>query len=158
MCAIVDANVIHEVFGSSRNEAGKRFFDWISSGKGRLVAGGQLIGELYGSSAGFRVWAQEAVLAGNMKIENENQVVTRTRALGKTGQCISDDPHIIALAQVSGARLLYSNDKDLQRDFKDKRLIDNPRGKIYTTAQRADYSSTHRNLLARRDLCAAAQF
>lgn len=62
MCAIVDATVINEVFGSSRNEAGKRFFDWISSGKGRLVAGGQLMGELYGSSAGFRIWAQEAVI------------------------------------------------------------------------------------------------
>ena len=42
-------------------------------------------------------------------------------------------PHVLALAQVSGARLLYSNDQTLQRDFKNSKLIKNPRGNVYTT-------------------------
>ena len=40
MCAIVDANVAHEVFGTSQTPAGKRFYDWINEGQGRLVIGG----------------------------------------------------------------------------------------------------------------------
>ena len=42
MCAIVDANVAYEVFGSDRPPAGKRFFDWQSSPRGQLVVGGKL--------------------------------------------------------------------------------------------------------------------
>ena len=52
--------------------------------------------------------------------------------LVERGVCQSNDQHVIALAIVSGARLLYSNDRRLQRDFKDRRLIDPP-GKVYST-------------------------
>ena len=33
MCAIIDANVASEVFGTDRPEAGARFFDWINARK-----------------------------------------------------------------------------------------------------------------------------
>lgn len=46
----------------------------------------------------------------------------------------SDDPHIIALARVGGARILYSEDRALHTDFKDLRLVPRPKGKIYHTA------------------------
>ena len=46
----------------------------------------------------------------------------------------SDDPHVLALARVSGARLLYTGDTDLIADFKDKKIIDSPRGKVYSGA------------------------
>ena len=46
----------------------------------------------------------------------------------------SNDPHILALARASGARLVYTGDGKLIADFKNKRLIDGPRGKIYTGA------------------------
>ena len=52
----------------------------------------------------------------------------------------SDDPDIIALAQVSGVKLLVSNDENLHSDF--KTVV---RGKIYQT-------SAHKRLL-RNDLC-----
>ena len=39
MCAIVDANVASEVFGTDRPEAGARFFDWINARSGRLFVG-----------------------------------------------------------------------------------------------------------------------
>lgn len=45
--------------------------------------------------------------------------------------CRSNDIHIIALAQASGARILCSHDHALHADFKNKRLVDNPRGKVY---------------------------
>ena len=43
-------------------------------------------------------------------------------------------------------RLLYTADKDLIADFKDKRFIDNPRGRVYSSAANA-------SLLA-RSVCA----
>lgn len=58
----------------------------------------------------------------------------------------SDDPHVLALARVSGARLLYTGDTDLIADFKDKKIIDSPRGKVYSGAANA-------NLLS-RSVCA----
>jgi hypothetical protein len=50
--------------------------------------------------------------------------------------CKSDDPHIIALAQVSGARLLCSHDEGLGEDFTNAKLI-KPRGKVYKNASHA---------------------
>ena len=61
-------------------------------------------------------------------------------------QIVSDDPHVLALARVSGARLLYTNDANLMADFKNKRLIDDPRGSVYTRAANAH--------LFRRAVCA----
>ena len=84
MCAIVDANITHELFGSDRGKAGVRFLEWVEAGNGRL---------------------------------------------------------------------LYSNDTALQQDFKDKGIIDNPRGKVYSTLQHSDFRPSHQELLRRKDLC-----
>jgi len=53
----------------------------------------------------------------------------------KLNICRSDDIHILALARAGGARLLYTEDKDLKKDFKNKAIIDDPRGKIYSGAK-----------------------
>ena len=66
------------------------------------------------------------------------------------GVCKSNDLHVLALALVSGARLLYTNDTALIDDFGNRDIVARPRGKIYTTAQVTD---AHRRLLAARDLC-----
>ena len=47
----------------------------------------------------------------------------------------SDDEHILALARVSGARLLFSGDQDLHDDFKNADIISNPKGKVYQTQE-----------------------
>lgn len=152
MCAIVDANVVSEVFGTNPSEAGKRFFLWVENNvNGRLVVGGKLRKELYNSSPKFRKWAQQAQLSGNMRIENEGQINLREEELREASECVSNDPHIIALARASGARLLYSNDKKLRQDFKN--LVDG--GKIYSTLKTRKFSKSHKTLLAMRDLCRA---
>ena len=150
MCAIVDANVAHEVFGAGRPEAGRKFFEWINDGSGRLVVGGKLFEELKKSSDGFRNLGQQLQLAGRMTIVNKSVINKRTDQLQTS--CRSDDPHVIALAQVSGARLLYSNDRALQRDFKNRKLIDSPKGSVYTTLMHKGYRDSHKDLL-KRDLC-----
>ena len=170
MCAILDNDVVHQVFISddrrkarddNRPEAGKEFFKWIDSGKGTLVVGGKLLQELARTHS-FSVWMQMHLLSGRgvMRI-NDQEVNNRTRMLQQANLCRSNDKHVIALAQVSGARLLYSNDGLLHDDFEDKALIDNPPGKIYTTRKHKDappeqdntrFRRSHRDML-RRNPC-----
>ena len=69
--------------------------------------------------------------------------------------CRSDDEHVLALAVVSGARLLYTNDTALIADFKNREIIANPRGKVYSTAVSNRVTATHRRLLGDRTLCRA---
>lgn len=156
MCAIVDANVVSKVFGTKSSGAAKEFFLWIENkDNGHLVVGGKLLEELNKVSE-FREWAKQAVNSGSIRIINKEKVDARENGLRKKPMYKSNDPHVIALAQVSGARLLYTNDERLQEDFNTKELIDKPRGKVYTTLHgREAFSRDHRRLLARKDLCQA---
>ena len=160
MCAILDASVIGEVFGRAPPEAAVKFLQWINKGSGRLVAGGKLLREL-NENALFQEWARQALLSGRMKVADEQRVAVRATKLKKEGLYESDDPHVLALAQISGARLLYSNDRDLTNDFRDTSLIDNPHGKVYTTRKDKDaprsqdntkFRRSHRELL-KRNVC-----
>lgn len=153
MCAIIDANVVAEVFGSSRPPAGAKFFDWLHDGKTILVVGGRLLRELSDASNNFSRWAQVVQHSKHMRIVDDAKVNDKTKQLLADRICKSDDEHIIALAQLGGARLLYSNDGDLHQDFDDKSLIDNPRGKVYSTLRNKNFTRGKRDLLRRRDLC-----
>lgn len=154
MCAIVDANVAHQVFGEDRPPAGEGFFDWLSGPRGQLVVGGRLREEL-GRNASK--WLKTASLYGRVRSVIDEDVNGRTEALRRNNICTSNDEHVIALALVSGARLLYTNDKALIEDFKNRDIVAGPRGKIYTTARNDRFTEVHRQLLAEPDLCRAPQ-
>ena len=154
MCAIVDANVVGEVFGREREPAANGFFDWLNTGEGKLVVGGKLKRELYSGSSNFKAWAIGATLAGRMREVNDQSVENKTLQLQNRSECKSNDRHVLALAQVSGSRLLYSNDRSLQRDFKNKALIDNPRGTVYSTLRTKNLTRKRRSqLVTRMELC-----
>ena len=159
MGAILDTNVVPEVFGSNRPEAGKKFFDWINKGLGRLIVGGKLLEELNSTPA--REWIKQAGLSTRVKTENEAKVNVSTKKLRNKGGFKSNDPHILALAQVSGARLLYSNDGDLRDDFLNEELIDRPLGKVYSTkCGSGKFQKGHKELLRKLkkgDLCGTPQ-
>jgi len=57
--------------------------------------------------------------------------------------CESDDPHVIALAQISGARILCSRDKNLHKDFTNSELVNDPRGRIYQNSSHAQLFRRH---------------
>ena len=161
MCAIVDKNVVHEVFGNSeRPEAGKKFFDWLES-RGRLVIGGKVRRELT-QQLNFVEWSSQATQAGRAIEYSDEEIDELTEKLKQHGGCKSDDCHIIALAQISGARLLHSNDDKLRDDFRNKQILNNPRGKIYNTSKPLrkhpdmdfkKYRPSHKKLLSDRKLC-----
>ena len=152
MCAIVDANVASEVFGDARPPAGRRFFDWLGSPRGELVVGGKLRAEL-SRNLRFSRWLEIAIRYGRARSVMDEEVEDRANELRRREACTSDDTHVLALALVSGARLLYTNDAALIKDFKNRRIVANPGGKVYTTAKGNRLTSTHKRLLAARNLC-----
>ena len=106
-----------------------------------------------GRNAGFVRWIRTAQRAGRARRISDEDVDAQTDALRTQGICRSDDEHVIALARLSGARLLFTNDNALQDDFRDRQIVRGTQGRIYTTQRSGDVSRTHRDLLSRRDLC-----
>ena len=132
MCVIVDNDVRDEVFGGAGSEAGKYLFDWLSDGRGKLAVGGKLRRELSGSSRFVR-WMKTAQLVGRVVSVEDERVDRESDLILEGGLCESNDPHVLALARVSGSRLLFTNDRRLQKDFRNQRIIRRPRGVVYTT-------------------------
>ncbi len=148
MLSIVDNSVRDEVFGVNQSPAGKFFFDWLNSGKGTLVAGGSVLKELDGAGT-FKKWFAEALRLGRARRITYDKMDIEVKKLENQAVYQSDDPHVLALALVSGARLLFSNDQLLQKDFKNPKIINSGkgRGRVYSTSFSKDVSSTHRSLL-----------
>ena len=159
MCVIIDANAVSEIFGSelfggkdTRPEAGKQLVDWIYSDPERLVVGGkQLEDEL--DSASFSLWRREMKRRGQLREYNDKEVDQRAEELRGQKACQSDDAHIIALAQISNARLLYSKDKTLHKDFKNSNLLNDPVGKIFPRGNRSQDRRRRDKILADKNLC-----
>ena len=129
MCAILDTNCCHEIFGNSQTVAGKRFLDWLNS-HGKLVIGGKLGSELAKNSRAARLVAAlraagKAKLVSDLVVQQEEQALTKLRILK------SNDAHVVALARVTKARILYSHDENLHADFKNHQIISQPRGSVY---------------------------
>lgn len=139
MCAILDTCVAHEVFSRGGSgpttEAGREFFQWLQDGKGKLVIGGKLRGELLRVSQ-FSRWATEALRTGGgngkLMVVDDQCIEDEAQEIERCNDLRSNDSHIIALAQVSGARLLFSKDRKLIKDFENPDIINNPPGEIYS--------------------------
>ena len=68
------------------------------------------------------------------------------RTVGELRLCRSNDLHVVALARLSGARVLCTNDHDLEIDFTNRQLVPAPKGKIYKNAN-------HKAILIHNRLC-----
>lgn len=97
MCAIVDANVAHEVFGDNRTPAGQHFYDWLARRNGgTLAVGGRLLRELNNYSQ-FRTIFRERVLAGKAKLVTDDEMASALDDLPNE-LVESNDHHVLALA------------------------------------------------------------
>ena len=157
MCAIIDASVTFEVFGKKQTEAGKRFRNWLDGGRGRLVVGGKNLEELT-RNGNFARWFREERRRGDRVRQPRNEIISeRQQALVGDGLPTSDDEHVLALALVSGARLLYSNDRRLKNDFLNTEIVREPEGRVYTThhggRRITHFTDEHEELLRTENLC-----
>lgn len=147
MCAIVDANCWHEVFSGTRPEAGEAFYRWIERGDGRAVVGGALLRDELAKGHGRMRLIQELQLMGMVLRVDDAEVDEAAAEIEQGGLCRSNDTHIVALARVGRATLLYSNDGDLHQDFTNPALLKG--GKVYSTQQSKDFRPSQRKLLER---------
>ncbi len=153
MCAIIDNDVVHQLFGDRPTEAGLYFLRWLGRGNGGVVVvGGRLFRELSQNPKFVRFFT-DRLQAGRARRIPDGDVSAAEEAIRAASTCRSNDVHVLALAHTSGARLLFTNDRALQRDFADPEIIDGTRGRIYTTVERSDVRRSHVDLLRRTDLC-----
>ena len=121
--------------------------EWLTKKDGCLVYGGRLADELRRIDNARRL-VLVLQRAGRARLIDKYELEVEEMNLKRTGLCQSDDLHVIALARVSGARTLCSKDAHLCRDFKNHKLISNPRGSVYRTATKA-----HKKLLRHTSSC-----
>lgn len=147
MCIIIDNCMRDDFFGSSPSKASIVVRNWIRESTGRVVYGGKLAAELNGSESAKRTLAEWS-RAGRARLIPRSVVDIEQAKLDSLKLCASNDSHVIALARVSGARVLFSSDADLHSDFKSPQLIDNPRGSVYQ-------NESHAHLLVHTRSCAS---
>jgi predicted nucleic acid-binding protein len=131
MCLIVDNNVAADFFCGSNPDLDplkKAVFNATCC----LYYGGTKLRNEYFRSPKVRRVVKNLDQAGRAKAISDVLVDARMNQVEPN--CISDDPHIIALALESGARLLCSFDQALHTDFTNAALINNPRGSVYQQA------------------------
>ena len=136
MCVIIDTSMAADFVNEKKNTAPLK--KWLDRGGGKLISppsGTPLDAEYRGSR--FERILTEYREAGTAVTISESDTKRVQKLSAKLKPRLkSNDSHIIALAKVSGAKLLASYDEDLGDDFK-KHIS---KGKVYKYA-------THESLL-----------
>ena len=154
---IVDTNVHGDVFpfGSSpdsRSVAGKQLFKWLDSPSGRMVIGGKYRRDELTQDDAFNTWLNEAMKDGRIRRIPDPDVDHEEQALISRGGLKSNDAHILALARVSKAGILYTRDERLRKDFKDSDFGP-PGGLLYPDGESRNATGHRRRMLNRMDTC-----
>ena len=142
MHIIIDANCSADALTPTPKPEFSPLIRAILEGKKKLAVGGTKQKREYMKNT--KAWkyiqlldqAGRAFLVSDIKVDEEELVIKANIPL------VSDDPHLLALARLSGARILCSLDQALHTDFCNPRIISKPRGRVYQNA-------THENLLIR---------
>ena len=160
MCTIIDADSSGEIAAGVASVGALAFRDWMLAGPCCLVVGGSRLRAEFGRNFGdleraksttVTEWLLQVSLAGKLIEHDDDEVDVRAGEVERAGLCASNDFHIIALAQVASARMLYSRDRELQQDFTNPALLDRPRGKVYP--RNRSLSASKRWLDRHRRLC-----
>jgi predicted nucleic acid-binding protein len=141
MCLIVDANMASRVFCASPGPDAMPVLKALVKRRTFLVAGGRLSAE-YAKLRQAQRFIAELQRTGLLRLQDA-RALTIAENHFKRQALVSNDPHILALAHVSGARVLCSHDQKLHQDFTNRRLLQPP-GRVYQVRK-------HRHLL--RDAC-----
>lgn len=144
MCLIIDTNRISDVV--ARSDDAMPVLKWLLTPDARIAIGGTKLQNEYQKHANFMKLLATLDTGGRVRRYGSEDVDREEAQLSQSGLMTSDDPHVLALAVVSGCRLLYSDDAALHQDFGNLRIL-RPKGKVY------QYKS-HSHLLKTAARCA----
>lgn len=134
MCMIVDACVVSHL--SNRTADGQPVLKWLldSKAKSGMIVGGRLTAELHKAGIGNLL----ALLKQTARLHEVEEAILKDdeSTLRTSEKFKSNDVHVLALARVSRARLVFTTDRNLGDDLKDKKLVPQ-RISIYKNARHA---------------------
>ncbi|SRR6266568_1274863 len=141
MCLILDTDIVHKVFPlpSADFEPVHRA---LMGGHAKCFYGGGLTRE-YQQMVSFRRLLLRLDQQGIARQFDDSRVDSEEKKLRGRGVCQSNDAHVLALAIVSKARLLCSEDEALGEDFTNPEILSKPRGNIYKRAEHAHLIRQH---------------
>ncbi len=131
MCVIIDMNVWPDLCSDATRTRFGKVRAWLDTDEGRVVFGGtkyrEEVGRIHAAVQLLAAYAQagRAIQYKDAPIDDEAARIEREE------QTRSNDQHILALACISGARILCTDDKKLMSDFKNRELVPEPRGRVF---------------------------
>ena len=141
MCVIIDIPVVHRIFPSPHADF-RPLHAYLTDGRARMVYGGKVRRE-YLRIEWFRRLLVRLDQQGSALRVADAPVDAASQKIRSKGLCKSNDHHVIALAQIGSVRLLCTDDNNLMCDFKNKELLDKPRGKVYRYARHVNLLREH---------------
>jgi len=118
MCVVIDANKAGDLCNQDRPYL-MALMQWINRG-GRIVSGGKLQEELFRITK-MRELVTEWAKRGTLIQLPKDAVKAKEDEI--KGVCKSDDPHVIAIAIISNARIVVTEDKKLIQDLQDLSIV-----------------------------------
>ena len=149
MCVIVDTNTFHR-FKKRNNEDMEPVWTWLEKRGGKIAYSDTETLEREWNGAGMPDLRDQLRQAGRLKIVPPQDVQEKADEL--KGKIKSNDEQIIALALITGVKVLISyseyesgqkGDRDLFDDFRDRNLVG---GKVYT-------KKSHAQRMLTKDTC-----
>ena len=137
MCLIIDSDRFFNVLSEPVSEDFRPIVNWLRRRRGKLIYSfsGKYGNELNDNA---KIRLAQYKTAGYAESVDENKLSEYTEEVSKNPSLVSNDAHIIALALISGARLLFTGDSDLMDDFRNRKVLTGKkRGKIYSGSQNA---------------------
>ena len=135
---IIDTNAILDVLSDKSKQCFNLVKDALLGGKRHslvLIKGGTRMATEYGRIAALMDLLAVLDKAGRLLIKPSREVDNLALQIARKKILKSDDEHVIALAQISGSKILISYDTSLQADF-----VNIIRGNVYK-------NSSHEHLL-----------
>jgi len=144
VCVIIDTNVVGITFGPTPNRDAEPLLKWLIHDNGVMIFGGRLANELRKTATALR-FVNQLRSAGRAKELPSAEVRQEEHSLHEHYTLRSNDAHVLALARLSGARVLFTDDYKLRDDFKNRRIIRDPGGRIYASREHAHLLRHHRS-------------
>lgn len=124
---IVDTNAIHRLLGD--DTVGSKLWQALLSRDVHIVGGGTKYRDEVIRSP-LRELFVELVRSGSIILYENNEIDNLEKQCKAHPEVTSDDEHILSIADRSGCRVLFSEDKALTADFKNSKILSKPRGKV----------------------------